>query len=196
MDFPLETLFHRGSRKIFFGYICFVSEFFLRPLPIICNEGDFLAAHEISFDALHVFEKYGDKMGIGIANRDIASIMIHEKKYQEALAYCTKSIATLESIDYWYELVFSYQRMAIIYRNLGDFQKALSFLQKGIAACYQLEGFRVYQAVAKLYWTRGYIYEAAGKYDQAITCLDSSVYFAHQINLSFDRWVYDSKGRI
>lgn len=163
---------------------------------IKANEGDFLSAHDICFEALKIFEQYGDEAGIGITYRDIASIMIHEEKFEDALAYCSKSIEVLESIDYWYELNFSYQRMAIIYRNLGDFKNAHFFLQKGIDACYKLEGFRINQGVAKLYWTRGYIYEAEGKFDQAIAYLDSSIYFAEQVNLSFDRWVFDSKGRI
>ena len=159
-------------------------------------ERDFLAAHDLCFEALKIFKKYDDQAGIGITYRDIASIMIHEEKYEDAVAYCSKSIATLESINFWYELNFSYQRMAIIYRNLGEFKKAHAFLQKAIDACYRLEGFRVNQGVAKLYWTRSYIYEAEGKFDQAIAQMDSSVLFANQINFSFDRWIFDSKGRI
>lgn len=159
-------------------------------------ERDFLAGHDLCFEALKIFKKYDDKAGIGVTYRDIASIMIHEEKYEDAVAYCSKSIAALESIDFWYELNFSYQRMAIIYRNLGDFKKAHTFLQKAIDACYHLEGFRVIQGISKLYWTRGYIYEAEGKFDQAIAQLDSSVFFANQINFSFDRWIFDSKGRI
>lgn len=159
-------------------------------------EGDFLAAHEISFEALRIFEQNDDLAGIGITSRDIASIMIHEEKYEDALAYCSRSIEVLESIDNWYELNFSYQRMAIIYRNLGEFEKAHFFIQKAIGACYNLNGFRVNQGVAKLYWTKAYIYEAEGKLEQALLQLDSSVYFANQVNLSIDRWVFDGKGRI
>jgi two-component sensor histidine kinase len=159
-------------------------------------QGDFLAANQICFGALKVFEKEGDKAGMGITYRDIASIMIHEEKYEEALDYCSRSIETLESIDYWYELHFSYQRMAIIHRNLGEFEKAHFFLQKAIAACYQLEGFRVKQGVAKLYWTKGYIHEAEGKLDQANSYLDSAAYLGKQVKMSIDRWIYDGKGRI
>ena len=161
------------------------------------SESDYVAAYDVCFKALEVFQKYGDIAGTGISYRDIGSIMIHEKKYNDALDYCTKSMKALESIDYWYELNFTYQRIAIIHRNLGDFEKAHFFLQKAIDACYKLKGFRINQGVAKLYWTRGYIYEEEGKYNQAVASLDSSFFFAKQVNLSsIDRWVFDSKGRI
>ena len=159
-------------------------------------DSDFVSAFDVCFKALEIFQKYEDIAGLGITYRDIGSIMIHEKKYTEALDYCSKSIEALESIDYWYELNFSYQRMAIIYRNLGDFEKAHSFIQKAIDACYRLEGFRVNQGASKLYWTRGYIYEAESKFDQAIVYLDSAYHLAKQVDFSLDRWIFDSKGRI
>lgn len=160
------------------------------------SKSDLLSAYNVCYKALEVFQKYGDIAGIGIAYRDIGSIMIHEEKYKDALDYCTKSMEALESIDYWYELNFTYQRIAIIHRNLGDFEKAHSFIQKAIDACYKLKGFRINQGIAKLYWTLGYIYEAEGNFDQAITYLDSSNYFGKQVDFSFDRWIFDSKGRI
>jgi two-component sensor histidine kinase/tetratricopeptide (TPR) repeat protein len=160
------------------------------------SDSDFLSAYDVCFEALEIFQKYGDIAGTGIAYRDIGSIMINEEKYSDALVYCSKSVEALESIDYWYELNFSYQRMAIIYRNLGDFEKSHSFIQKAIDACYRLEGFRVNQGISKLYWTRGYIYEAENKFDQAIAYIDSAYYLAKQVDLSFDRWIFDSKGRI
>jgi two-component sensor histidine kinase len=158
---------------------------------------DFSDAYEICFEALEIFEKYGDQSGIAITNRDIGSIMLHEKKYDDALVYCMKAVDGLLAAKDWYELTFSYQRIAITYRNMGKYALAHAYIQKAMDACRKLDGFRVNQGLAKKYWTRGYIYEAQEDFEKAIVYYDSAKVFAETVNYYFiDRALHNSKGAI
>ncbi len=158
---------------------------------------DFSDAYAISFEALDIFEKHQDEVGKAITYRDIGSVKLQEEKYEEALDYCLRAVNPLVNGQNWYELTFTYQRIAIIYRNLGKFDLAHEAIQKAMHACRQLTGFRVNQGLLKNYWTRGYIYEASKDYDLAIAYYDSSKYFAELVNYDLvDKWILNSKGEI
>ena len=141
-------------------------------------------------------ERHDDQVGRAITLRDIGSIKMQEEKYAEALEYCLSSVADLKEVQHWYELTFTYQRVAIAYRNLGDFDLAHQFIQKSMYACRQLRGFRVEQGLAKKYWTRGYIFEAQEDLDHALIYYDSAKYFAGKVGYLIDKWIYNSKGEI
>lgn len=163
---------------------------------VYTTKNDFETAFKICFEALDIFENYQDDIGKSVSLRDIGSILMQEEKYEEALDYCLRAIPALEAVKYWYELTFTYQRVAIAYRNLGNYQLAQHFIQKAMDACRQLHGFRVEQGLAKKYWTRGYIYEAQENFNQAGMNYDSSLYFARIIGYPVDKWIYNSKGEL
>ncbi len=164
---------------------------------ILTSRNDFVGAYKLCFEALEVFEKYQDKQGLAITNRDIGSIMVHEKKYEQALEYCLKGIDDLIENENWYELTFSYQRMGIIYKNLGEFERAHQFIDKSIEACLQLTGFRLSQNLAKQYWTHGYIFEEEGKYDEALEYYNLTRLEAEKINFYLaKRSLFNSVGSI
>ena len=52
------------------------------------GRNSFEEAYRICFEALEIFEKLEDLSGMGVANRDIGSIMLLEEKYDDALKYC------------------------------------------------------------------------------------------------------------
>lgn len=162
---------------------------------IYTTQSDFSKAYQICFEALEIFERLEDKVGTAITNRDIGSIKIQELKYHEALRYCLKGVDDLVKTGNWYELSFSYQRIAIIYRNLGQYDNAHAAILKSMDACRQLNGFRVEQGLAKKYWTRGYIYEHQGLYDQTVIYYDSAKYFAEKIDFYLiDNFIFNYKG--
>jgi two-component sensor histidine kinase len=163
---------------------------------IYTAQNDFDTAFQICFEALGIFERYDDKVGRSITLRDIGSIMMQEEKYDEALEYCLKAVTDLEAVKYWYELTFTYQRVAIAYRNLGKFDLAHQYIRKAMHACRQLDGFRIEQGLAKKYWTRGYIFEAQEDFDQALMYYDSAQTFARQVGYPIDKWVSNAKGEI
>lgn len=157
---------------------------------------DFETAYELCFEALEIFERHGDQVGRSVSLRDIGSILMQEEKYEEALDYCLRAIPALEAVKYWYELTYTYQRVAIAFRNLDQFQSAQQYIHKAMDACRQLHGFRLEQGLAKIYWTRGYIYEAQGDFVLAMTDYDSSLDFAQIIGYPIDKWIYNSKGEL
>ena len=163
---------------------------------VYTSHNDFQTAFQICFEALGIFERHDDKVGRAITLRDIGSIKMQEGKYAEALEYCLKAVPGLEEVKHWYELTFTYQRLAIAYRNLGNFDLAHQFIQKSVHACRQLKGFRVEQGLAKKYWTRGYIFEAQEDLDHALMYYDSAKYFADNVGYPIDKWIYNSKGEI
>lgn len=163
---------------------------------VYTTQNDFQTAFQICFEALGIFERHDDKIGRAITLRDIGSIKMQEEKYAEALEYCLKAVPDLEEVEYWYELTFTYQRVAIAYRNLGSFDLAHQYIQKAMTACRQLMGFRVEQGLAKKYWTRGYIFEAQEDLDHALIYYDSAKYFADKVGYPIDKWIHNSKGEI
>ena len=160
-------------------------------------KNDYAEGYEVCYEALEIFERHNDIAGMGVANRDIGAIMLLEKKYTDALRYNLKSAEDLEESENWYELKVSYQRLAIIYRNIGDFQRAHENIQKAIVTAKKLKGFRMIQGLTKLIWTEGYIFQAEGKYENALSAFD--VAKRHAEVISYDkmyRFYYNSTGSI
>ncbi len=164
---------------------------------IYTRKSEFSKAYDICFEALEIFENYGDKTGIAITNRDVGSIMLQEKKYADALKYCLSGVEHLELEKEWLELSFSYQRIAIVYRELGFYQKAQEYVQKSMDACRMLTDFRCHSGLADKYWTRGYIYEAMEEFDSAIVYYDSAKFYAQLVGYyTIDMWIHNSIGGV
>ena len=164
---------------------------------IAITSDDFLESYQVSYEALEIFERYGDERGMAIANRDIGSIKIQEGHYDDAKTYCLKSVKGLLDNSDWYELGFSYQRLAILNRFLGDYEQAHQYVDKAIAASRKLIDFRANQALAKKLWTKGYVYEGSGDFDNALMYYDSAKYYADIINYHFiDKFIATYKGGI
>ena len=97
---------------------------------LLTGENNFTEAYEACFEALEIFENISNLDGMGVANRDIGSIKLLEKKYVDALAYCKKSEKFLLQSQNWYELTYTFQRLGIIYRSMGDFDLAHEYILK------------------------------------------------------------------
>ena len=164
---------------------------------LLTLDNDFNEALKVCFEALDIFIKYNDEIGKAITFRDIGSIRLQEKRYSEALKYCLQAVAPLENANHWYELTFTYQRLALVYMRLQNQEMAYDFVTKAIDASKRLEGFRKIQSLIKKYWTKGAVYEEFGAFDQALVYYDSTKMFADEAHYRLiDKWLLNSKGNI
>ena len=139
----------------------------------LSRQNKFTEALEVCYEALEIFDQHQDEIGKAITYRDIGTIKIHEKKFDEALEFCLKSVAGLKGTDQLYELVFSYQRCALVYTKLGDTEQAVNFMNKGIDTARQLNEFRKKQMLSKCYFTLSVIHKGNKDFTSALGYLDS-----------------------
>ncbi|MCB0685705.1 MAG: tetratricopeptide repeat protein [Saprospiraceae bacterium] len=164
---------------------------------LLTADTDFSDALKVCFEALNIFTDTEDEIGKAITFRDIGSIKLQQKKYEEALDYCLKSQGLLEKYNYWYELTFTYQRIALVYIKLQNRSLALAYSNRAIHACKQLNWFRSFQGLLKKHWTKGSVYEAFRDFDEALVQYDSSKYYAQLVHYKYlDKWLLNNKGEI
>jgi tetratricopeptide (TPR) repeat protein len=111
-----------------------------------------------------------------------------QAKYEKAIEYTQSALDILDGQlaakrtgAVVLDLANAYSKMALIYEMMGDFEKAMSVLQKAVTACAWKDiadnslPLQQHMVLATVYGHLGTIQEKLGKYGEAITSLQTAV---------------------
>jgi len=99
------------------------------------NQGDFLKAYDNYFEALEIFKKVGDKKGVGYCYKSLSELYTSQGKYDKASEMAQKTLDIRVETGNVRGQISILTEMAIIQRNLKDFDKAFDYyLQAKIKA--------------------------------------------------------------
>ena len=97
---------------------------------------EFPTALQNAYDALAVFEKINDGVGIGASYNDISGVLLEMKKYDEALNYALLAIETFtplgESSRDTFELALSINKAAKVYQHQKSYDQALTHINRAL----------------------------------------------------------------
>ena len=96
-------------------------------------DGERETGHPYLLKALYIRQrKRGDHTDTAESYSNIANNLYNMNQNKEALVYARKSIAMRNRIGEDFEMAYSLNSLALIYNNLGDKSRAVSFLDKAI----------------------------------------------------------------
>lgn len=86
----------------------------------------------LHFEALKIFEKLNDSMGIAFTYADIGNVYFSNNEFEEALNYQYKSLTIKEYLKDESQIAYSYNAIGMALIKLNDLDKALYFFSKAI----------------------------------------------------------------
>ena len=96
-------------------------------------DGERETGHPYLLKALDIRQRIlGDHTDTAESYSNIANNLYNMNRNEEALVYARKSIAMRNRIGEDFEMAYSLNSLALIYNNLGDKSRAVSFLDKAI----------------------------------------------------------------
>lgn len=131
---------------------------------VLDRQDDALA---ITTDAAGVFRKYGDGERYVAANLARAVTLYTARRFREALAIDLEALSQARPESRWYAAAL--QNAATCYRELGEFDSAIEYFVKAIAA-YEKAGMISFRAKAR--WTLARVLIAQKRYISALQMLD------------------------
>lgn len=85
-------------------------------------------------ESMRMHKEMGDHLGVGMVYNKIAQMFFDQAKYSEAVESLQKALEISEKYDIYLINHKCYDLMSKVYKKLGDFEKALYFLEKYIDA--------------------------------------------------------------
>ena len=142
---------------------------------IYMERGEYSKASTYFYNALDIWEKSDNKIGIADAYDYLGVISEKQNDYQRALQYYTKSLQLREKIGDEYFLSFSYNNIGVAYFHLKNYEKALEFCGKSLEIKLKTNDKL---STRNTYSNIGLIYQLQGDYELSLS------YFLKTVEIS------------
>jgi tetratricopeptide (TPR) repeat protein len=153
--------------------------------------GDWETPFEYSKEALAIFEKQDDKIGIGKALITIGYLYTRVGYYNIALDYYLKSLNLLEKTGKKKLLFLPYMSLGNLYYNLEDYQEALKYYKKAEEA---VKGLKNDSRIPQILHNIGLCYHKMGNHHKALAYFRESLGLFEKIGKEY--WIAAAQSNI
>lgn len=142
---------------------------------------DYKFGRNYAFEALHISQEIGYKDGIGFSSNAIASNYMRQGQLDSALIFTLNAIDVFEAIDEDQNIYAAYNNLALIYKNKGEFGKAVEIYERMLA---RLEGREITPSFAIVYFNIASIYEAQQDWENYETWIQKMLETSLKLNFT------------
>ena len=142
---------------------------------IYTDLGEYDKSSELAFEALNIFEKVHNKVGLGKILNSIGYIYYEQENYDKALEYYSKSLDVVREINDSTGIARGLNNVAAVYANKGDFQFFEIYIKEAVEIN-KRKGARLQEGIN---------YSNLGEAKNANNDLDSTLYYYDKAGVIF-----------
>ncbi len=139
---------------------------------IAYDQGDMPQALKCHQEALEIYEKLGDRMGIAFTLNNLGAHADRHGAYQQATEYYEKSLAVYENLGDSRWITMTLNNLGVTARNLGDQSRAADFYEQSLRIARQMGENRL---IAVLLLNLGELAHDLRNQEQAIARLEEAL---------------------